>query len=58
MKVQSNDFRVHPGKEFKLSDRPTVVKPFCNSKKQYRKTLESHVAELSSLQQLYYASHR
>jgi len=58
VKIESDDFRVHPGKEFKLSDRPTVVKPFCKSKKQYRKTLESHVAELSSLQQLHYASDR
>jgi len=58
VKIQSNDFRVHPGKEFKLSDRPTIIKPFCKSKKQYGKTLESHVAELSALQQLHYASHR
>ncbi len=58
MKIESDDFRVHPGKEFKLDDRPTVIKPFCKSKKQYRKTLESHVAELSSLQQLHYASDR
>jgi PPK2 family polyphosphate:nucleotide phosphotransferase len=58
VKIESNDFRVHPGKEFKLDDRPTAIKPFCKSKKQYRKTLESHVAELSSLQQLHYASNR
>ena len=58
MKIQSEEFRVHPGKEFRLGDRPTVIKPFCKSKKQYRKTLESHVEELSSLQQLHYASHR
>jgi PPK2 family polyphosphate:nucleotide phosphotransferase len=58
VKIQSDDFRVHPGKELRLSDRPTAIKPFCKSKKQYRKTLESHVAELSSLQQLHYASHR
>ncbi len=58
MKIQSDDFRVHPGKELRLGDRPTVIKPFCKSKKQYRKTLESHVQELSSLQQLHYASHR
>jgi PPK2 family polyphosphate:nucleotide phosphotransferase len=58
VKIQSDDFRVHPGNEFKLSDRPTTIKPFCKSKKQYRKTLESHVEELSSLQQLHYASQR
>jgi len=58
MKIQSDDFRVHPGNEFKLGDRPTTIKPYCKSKKQYRKTLESHIAELSSLQQLHYASNR
>ena len=58
MKIQSDDFRVHPGKEFKLSDRPTLIKSFCKSKKHYHKTLESHVEELSALQQLHYASHR
>ena len=58
MNIHSEVFRVHPGKEFKLDDRPTVIKPFCKSKKHYRKTLESHVEELSSLQQLHYASNR
>ena len=58
MKIQSEEFRVHPDKEFRLGDRPTIIKPFCKSKKQYRKILESHVEELSSLQQLHYASHR
>jgi PPK2 family polyphosphate:nucleotide phosphotransferase len=58
VKIQSEEFRVHPDKEFRLGDRPTIIKPFCKSKKQYRKTLENHVEELSSLQQLHYASHR
>ena len=58
VKIQSEEFLVHPDKEFRLGDRPTILKPFCESKKQYRKTLENHVEELSSLQQLHYASHR
>ena len=58
MKINSEDFRVLPGKEFKLSDRQTSVKPFCKSKKRYRKLLEEHVVELSSLQRLHYASNR
>jgi PPK2 family polyphosphate:nucleotide phosphotransferase len=58
VKIQSDDFRVHPAKELKLDDRPTVIKPFCKSKKQYHKVLEEHVEELSLLQQLHYASHR
>ena len=58
MKIQSEKFRVEPDKKFRLDDRPTIIKPYCKSKKQYRKTLEEHVEELSSLQQLHYASHR
>jgi PPK2 family polyphosphate:nucleotide phosphotransferase len=58
MTIDSEDFRVHPGRDLKLVDRATAIKPICKSKKQYRKTLESHVEELSSLQQLHYASHR
>jgi PPK2 family polyphosphate:nucleotide phosphotransferase len=58
VKIESRDFRVHPGKELKLSEKPTIIKPFYESKKRYRKILESHIAELSSLQQLHYASHR
>lgn len=58
MKIQSDDFRIEPGKEISLGDRPTAIKPYCKSKKQYLQTLESHVAELSALQQLHYASNR
>ena len=58
MKINSKDFRVRPGKKFKLKEWPTMVKPFFKSKKQYQKLLEEHVEELSSLQQLHYASNR
>ena len=58
MKINSEEFRVHPGKEFKLSDRPTIVKPFYESKKQFAALLQEHVEELGSLQQLHYASNR
>jgi polyphosphate kinase 2 (PPK2 family) len=34
------------------------VKPFCKSKKRYKKLLEEHVDELNSLQRLHYASNR
>ena len=37
---------------------PTIVKPFCKSKKRYQELLEEHVEKLSSLQQLHYASNR
>ena len=58
MKIDSKDFRVRTGEKVKLKEWPTRVKPFCKSKKRYQKLLEAHVAELSSLQQLHYASHR
>jgi len=58
MKIHSNDFRVRPGKKVDLGKWPTIVKPFYKSKKRYQKLLEKHVEELSSLQQLHYASNR
>jgi PPK2 family polyphosphate:nucleotide phosphotransferase len=58
MKINSKDFRVRPGEKVKLTEWPTVVKPFCKSKERYREPLGKHVAELSSLQQLHYASNR
>ncbi|MGA9623651.1 MAG: ADP-polyphosphate phosphotransferase [Bryobacteraceae bacterium] len=58
MKINSKDFRVRPGEKVQLSEWPTTVKPFCQSKKQYRKLLGEHVEELSSLQRLHYASNR
>ena len=58
MKIGSEQFRVLPGKEFKLGDRQTSVKPFYRSKKQYHELLAEHVEQLSSLQQLHYASNR
>jgi PPK2 family polyphosphate:nucleotide phosphotransferase len=49
---------VQPGEEARLEKRPTLLKPFYNSKKHYQKHLEKHVEELTSLQQLHYASNR
>jgi PPK2 family polyphosphate:nucleotide phosphotransferase len=58
MKIKSKDFRVRPGANVKLKEWPTRVKPVCKSKKRYQKLLEQHVAELSALQNLHYASNR
>ncbi len=58
MTIDSKDFRVRPGEKVKLNQWPTRVKPFCKSKKEYQQLLEEHVAELSSLQRLHYASNR
>ncbi len=58
MKIHSEEFLVHPGKRFKLDQRPTIVKPFYESKKHYEDLLKENVAKLSALQELHYASNR
>ena len=58
MRINSKDFRVRLGEKVNLREWPTRVKPFCKSKKRYQKLLGEHVEELSSLQNLHYASNR
>jgi PPK2 family polyphosphate:nucleotide phosphotransferase len=58
MKIDAKDFRVREGDEVDLSKWPTIVKPVYDSRKQYHTLLEDHVARLSALQQLLYASDR
>ncbi|MGA2117051.1 MAG: ADP-polyphosphate phosphotransferase [Bryobacteraceae bacterium] len=58
MRIDSKDFRVRPGEGVKLSEWPTIGKPYCKSKKDYQQLLGEHVEELSSLQRLHYASNR
>jgi PPK2 family polyphosphate:nucleotide phosphotransferase len=58
MKIKSKDFRVRKGGKVKLKKWPTLVKPVYHSKEQYQQLLGEHVAELSALQQLLYASDR
>ena len=47
-----------PGKKVDLDKWPTIVEPVFKSKEQYQKLLETHVEQLSSLQQLHYATNR
>ncbi|SDA96489.1 ADP-polyphosphate phosphotransferase [Mesorhizobium qingshengii] len=56
MKIDPRDFRVREGDRVNLGKWPTKVKPVYKSKQQYRKLLREHVAQLSALQQLLYAS--
>ena len=58
MNINAKNFRVRPGEKVHLKEWPTRVNPICRSKKGYRKLLEKHVAGLSSLQRLLYASNR
>jgi len=58
MKINSNDFRVREGHEVDLKKWPTKVDPVYKSKERYKKLLDEHVEQLSSQQQLLYASNR
>ena len=58
MPIRSEDYRVPPDHQVDLGAWPTRVDPVAASKKHYQKLLSEHVAELSSLQRLHYASDR
>ena len=58
MRIDSKEFRVRPEKKFKIKEWPTSVKPFYDSKKEYKELMEAHVDELSALQRLHFASNR
>jgi len=58
MQIDSTDFHVRPGAKVKLRSWPTLVKPFYKSKDHYQTLMGEHVAELSALQRLHYASQR
>jgi PPK2 family polyphosphate:nucleotide phosphotransferase len=58
IKIDSNDFRVRPGKTVNLKKWPTTVSPFFRSKKEYQEVLSEHVEKLSTLQQLHYSCNR
>ena len=58
MKISSKDFRVREKDEVNLEKWPTKIDPVYKSKEEYQKLLEEHVAQLSSQQQLLYASNR
>src|SRR5271168_2270666 len=58
MKFKTADFRVQPGKKVNLRQWPTYVEPAYTSKEHHKELLDEHVAQLSALQQLLYASNR
>jgi PPK2 family polyphosphate:nucleotide phosphotransferase len=58
MKINTKHFRVPPGKNVKLTQWPTLLKPFFETKEEYEKQLEKHRKELGELQQLHYATER
>src|SRR3954463_10555369 len=58
MPISLKDFRVKEGSDVDLDKRPTDVKRVYQSKDDYRMMLAQHVEQLSTLQQLLYASNR
>ena len=56
MEPSSKHFRVKEGDKVDLSRWPTIVEPLYKSKERYQELLTDHVARLSALQQLLYAS--
>jgi polyphosphate kinase 2 (PPK2 family) len=58
MKINSKDFRVREGEVVNLRKRATNVEPVYKAKEHYQKLLGEHVAQLSTLQELLYASNR
>ena len=58
MKIHPKDFRVQEGDDISLDKWPTRAEPVYKSKEEYQKFLGEHVEQLSSLQELLYASNR
>ena len=58
MKIHTTDFRVTDRDKVNLEKWPTTVDRVYKSNRQYQKLLEDHVSQLSSQQQLLYASNR
>jgi len=58
MKINPKDFRLREGDNVNLRKWPTLIDPVYGSKAHYEKLLERHVEQLSSMQQLHYATNR
>jgi len=58
MKIKSDEFRVGEGDAVDLEQWPTIVSPIYSSAEHYKQLLEQHIAQLSALQELLYASNR
>lgn len=58
MKIHLKNFRIAEGEKIDLKARPTRVDPFFKSQNEYEDILSNHVAALTALQQLHYASNK
>jgi len=57
-KINAKEFRVESESKVRLGKWPTLAEPFYQSQKDYQSILESQIKELSSLQQVHYASNQ
>jgi PPK2 family polyphosphate:nucleotide phosphotransferase len=55
VKLDSEKYRVVPGRKLRLSKCPTDIKPLYKSKAQYRKMLDEQIDQMRDLQSLLYA---
>jgi len=58
LKIEIKKFRVREGGKVDLRKWPTRARPFYESKKDYARFLDSHIAQLSALQSVLYAHNR
>jgi PPK2 family polyphosphate:nucleotide phosphotransferase len=58
MNINFKDFYAREGKKVDLKSRPTRIKPFYKSEKQYQELHAKHVKELSALQSVLYSFDR
>jgi PPK2 family polyphosphate:nucleotide phosphotransferase len=58
LRIITDKFRVREGESVSLKKWPTLVKPAYASKEDFEKVLSDHVAQLSQLQKLHYASNQ
>ncbi len=56
MKIDAKDYVVRPGKKVDLKAWPTDVKPYYDSKDEYKEALATHVKQLSDVQELLYGA--
>ena len=56
MKIASKDFRVRESQQVNLKKWPTKVRPYYDSKKQFKKILRQRTEKLSDLQTILYAA--
>lgn len=57
-KIDSDDYRVRPGKKVHLEDWPTKAKPVYSSDAEYQTLLREHIDRMAKLQNLLYATNR